>query len=293
MKINDDMEQIIKEYEKKKNELEEYDSYINHVKGYNGYIFKEMREINKCNNEIYWLKKLREFNYCSPKFIGTYDNVIITEKIDAVPIKDEEAKEHLYNIGKLIAKLHNLPIETSNIWGESLMKEFVELKKTAKDVIEEDLYKSITHLLEQGIKDIIVSKNVVIHKDIRPENILHKSGKYYLLDFESMCVGDRDYDFIRMFNIFNEKEVYQYEDFKNFMDGYNSINKIHFDEKKWNLYSKYYAFRMYTRILSGKIDRNTKFEEYLQSILENKNDRITKWIKKYNGGDVLGERYYK
>lgn len=280
--VSNDMVQLIKEYEGKRNELKEYDSYINHVREYNGYMFKEMREIKKCENESYWLNKLMEFNYCSPKIIGTYNNVIITEKIDASPIKDEEAKEHLYNIGKLIAKLHNLPTEENDTWKEVLEAEFMELKQLAKNVIEESLYMMITDFLEQGIKNINISKNVVVHKDIRPENVLYKNGEYYLLDFESMCIGDRDYDFIRMFNIFNEKEVYQYEDFKNFMDGYNSINEIHFKEEKWKLYSKYYAFRMYARMLSGKIDRSASFEKYLKSILEDKYDRITEWIKKYN-----------
>lgn len=282
MEINKNIEQLIKEYGEKKNLLEEYDSYINHVREYKGYMFKEMREIKKCKNESYWLNKLMELNYCSPKIIATYDNIIITEKIDASPIKDEQAKEHLYNIGKLIAKLHNLPTEENDTWKEDLEEEFMELKQLAKDVVEEKLYKNITDFLEQGIKNISISKNVIIHKDIRPGNILYNDGKYYLLDFESMCVGDRDYDFIRMFNIFNEKEVYKYEDFKSFMDGYNSINEIHFDEEKWKLYSKYYAFRMYTRMLSGKIDRNANFEEYVKGILEDKYDRITEWIKKYN-----------
>ena len=148
--------------------------------------------------------------------------------------------------------------------------------------MEENLYKLTVIFLEQAIKNIEISKNAIIHRDIRPENVLYKDGKYYLLDFESMCIGDRDYDFIRMFNIFNQKEIYQYEDFKKFMDGYKSINEINFNLDKWNLYSKYYAFRMYTRMLSGKVNRSVEFERYLKSILEDKNDRITEWIEKYN-----------
>lgn len=280
MDIN--IEQLIKEYEENRNNLKEYDSYINHVRQYKGYMFKEIEDIKKFNNETKWLKKLEELNFGSPKIIGTYNQTIITEKINAKSIKDEEAKEHLYNIGKLIAKLHNLPIKSNEDWKEKLLEGLDELKKSAKNVIEENLYKKTTNFLDEAIKNINISENVIIHKDIRPENILNKDDKYYLLDFESMNTGDRDYDFIRMLNIFNQKQVYQYEDFKNFMDGYKSIREFYFAVQKWNLYSKYYAFRMYTRMLSGKINRDPEFESYLENILKDKNDRISEWIIKYN-----------
>lgn len=280
--MNINTEQLIKEYEENKKNLKEYDSYINHVREYKGYMFKEIEDIKKFNNESKWLSKLMELNYYSPKIVGTFNQVIITEKINANSIKDEEAKEHLYNIGKLIANLHNFPITSNEDWKKILMIEFKELKELAKNVMKENLYKLTVTFLEQAIKNIEISRNVIIHRDIRPENVLYKDSKYYLLDFESMCIGDRDYDFIRMFNIFNQKEIYQYEDFKTFMDGYKSINEIYFNVDKWNLYSKYYAFRMYTRMLSGKVNRSVEFERYLKSILENKNDRITEWIKKYN-----------
>ena len=279
--MNINIELLIKEYEENKKNLKEYDSYINHVREYRGYMFKEIGDIKKFNNESKWLRRLMELNYCSPRIVGTYNQVIITEKIDANSIKDEEAKDHLYNIGKLIANLHNFPIESNENWKEILMIEFKELKELAPNVMEENLYKLTVIFLEQAIKNIEISKNAIIHRDIRPENVLYKDGKYYLLDFESMCIGDRDYDFIRMFNIFNQKEIYQYEDFKTFMDGYRSINEINFNVDKWHLYSKYYAFRMYTRMLSGKVNRSAEFERYLKSILEDKNDRITGWIQKY------------
>ena len=276
------IERIIKEYEEKKENLIEYDSYINHVREYKGYVFKEINDIKKFNNEAKWLNKLMELKYDSPKMIGTYNQVIITEKIDADAINDNEAKEHLYNIGKLIANLHNLSIKTNVDWKQELRLEFKELKALAENIIEEKLYKSIVDFIEKTIENIKISKTCIIHKDIRPGNVLHKEGKYYLLDFESMSLGDRDYDFIRMFNIFNQKEIYTYEDFKKFVDGYNSISKIDFSIEKWKLYSKYYAFRMYTRILSGKVNRSEEFERYLMDILEDKKDRITEWIEKYN-----------
>ena len=230
--------------------------------------------------------KLKELNYCSPRIVGTYNQVIITEKIDANSIKDEEAKEHLYSIGKLIANLHNFPIKSNEDWKEILEIEFKEVKDLAKNVMEENLYNLTVSFLEQAIKNIEISRNVIINRDIRPENVLYKDGKYYLLDFESMCIGDRDYDFIRMFNIFNQKEIYQYEDFKTFMDGYKSTNEIYFNVDKWNLYGKYYAFRMYTRMLSGKVNRSVEFEKYLKDILEDKNDRITEWVEKYNKENI-------
>lgn len=57
-----------------------------------------------------------------------------------------------------------------------------------------------------------------------------------------MCIGDRDYDFTRMLNLLNQKEIYQYEDFKNLIDGYRYINDLEISEGKWQLYNKFYAF---------------------------------------------------
>ena len=103
-----------------------------------------------------------------------------------------------------------------------------------------------------------------------------------MLDLESMCIGDRDYDFTRMLNLLNQKEIYQYEDFKNLIDGYRYINDIEISEGKWQLYNRFYAFRIYSKMLTGKINRDSEFEEYLKNILITKYDRVTEWIKKYN-----------
>ena len=35
-------------------------------------------------------------------------------------------------------------------------------------------------------------------------------------------------------------------------------------------------------MLIGKINRDSKYEEYLKNILISKDDRVTEWIKKYN-----------
>lgn len=280
MDIN--IEQLIKEYEENKQNLQKYASYMHHVREYKGYMFKEIGDLNKFNNEVKWLIELMKLNYSSPKIIGTYNQVIITEKINGNSIQDDNAKEHLYNIGKLIASLHNLPIESNNDWKEMLTIEFKELKDLSKNLMEKELYIQTTNFLEQAIEDIELSKNVIIHRDIRPENVILKDDKYYLLDFESMSIGDRDYDFIRMFNIFKEKNTYQYEDFKNFIDGYKSITDFNFSLDKWKLYSKYYAFRLYTRMLCGKVNRSPKYEEYLRGVLKDKNDRIAEWITRYN-----------
>jgi tRNA A-37 threonylcarbamoyl transferase component Bud32 len=279
-----DMDVLINEYINKKGQLEEYDSYINHVKAYKGYVFKEINETNKFNNEVNWLKKLMNENLYTPKIVGTYNqNTIITEKIEGNTINDELAHEHLYNIGELLAELHNIKIENSNVdWKKTLLHEYKELKVTAEKVLEKNIFQSTTEYLEKEIQNIKIEQITIIHRDLRPENVIYNNEKYYLLDFEVMCIGDRDYDFIRMLNLFNEKDMYNYDDFKNFMDGYRKINNIKFDVTKWWLYSRYYAFRMMTRILSGNINRSETFEHYLLSILEQKEDKITNWINKYN-----------
>lgn len=63
------------------------------------------------------------------------------------------------------------------------------------------------------------------------------------------------------------------------MNGYKSINEIDFSVEKWNLYSKYYTFRMYTRILSGRVSRSGEFEKYLRTILEEKMIELQNGLK--------------
>lgn len=276
------IEEIIKEYENNINNARKYNSYINEVREYNGYIFKEIKDPEKFKNESRWLKELMNLNYCTPKIIGTYNQKIIMEKIKGNAIKDEEAKEHLYNIGQLMANLHNIPIKQNVNWKKVMMSEYLELKKSAKGIMENNIFETTTVFLEQELEKIHVCKLAIIHRDLRPENVIYSDGKYYLLDLESMCVGDRDYDLTRMLNLLNQKECYTYEDFKNLIDGYRSIKDLDISIEKWQLYNRFYAFRIYSKMLTRTINRNSEFEEYLKNILILKNDRVTEWIKKYN-----------
>ena len=58
-----------------------------------------------------WLKKLNTLDYDVPKIIDIYNNIIVMEKIEGQTINDDNAKDHLYNIGQLIAKLHKIQID--------------------------------------------------------------------------------------------------------------------------------------------------------------------------------------
>lgn len=181
-----------------------------------------------------------------------------------------------------MADLHNIPIKQNVNWKKMIMLEYLGLRESVKCIMENNIFKISTGFLEQELEKINVSKLAIIHRDIRPENVIYSDGKYYLLDLESMCIGDRDYDFTRMLNLLNQKEIYQYEDFKNLIDGYRSINNLEMSGEKWHLYNKFYAFRMYYKMLTGKINRDSEFEEYLKNILIMKHDRVTEWTKKYN-----------
>lgn len=85
-------------------------------------------------------------------------------------------------------------------------------------------------------------------------------------------------------NITNAKRYNSYINEVREYDGYifKEINSLELSEEKWQLYNRFYAFRIYTRMLIGKINRDSSFEEYLKEILLLKNDRVTEWIKKYN-----------
>ena len=276
------IKEIIYEYGKNKNKLKKFKSYINQVTEYEDYIIKEYKDRKKAENELMWLKKLKDLDYSVPKIIDIYNNIIVMEKIEGQTINDDNAKEHLYNIGQLMANLHKSPIEIDIDYKKILKIGYNELKKSVKDIMENHIYETVTKFIESELEKIEISEISIIHKDIRPENIIYSKGKYYLLDLELMEIGDIDYDFIRILNLLNEKQIYQYEDFKNLMDGYKSIKNVNFKKEKWQLYNKLYAFRLYSRMLTGKINRDSKYEEYLKNILISKYDRVTEWIKKYN-----------
>ena len=281
--MKNSIEYIITKYKNNIENLSQYKSFTNDVREYDGYIFKKCRYKEKLENESMWLKKLMDSKYSSPKIIGTYNQeIIVMEKIEGQAINDNEAKEHLYKIGELMANLHNIPIESNISWKKNIISEYIELRDSVKDIMEKDIFEKITKFLELELEKIKVSKIAIIHKDLRPENIICSNGKYYLLDLENMGVGDIDYDFTRILNLLNEKEIYQYQDFKNLIDGYRSINNIKISEEKWKLYNKFYAFRIYSRMLNGKIDRSDEYEKYLKSILITEDDRVTQWIKNYN-----------
>ena len=276
------IKEIIYEYQKNKKKLKKYKSYINQVTEYEDYIIKEYKDRKKAENELMWLKKLKDLDYSVPKIIDIYNNIIVMEKIEGQTINDDNAKEHLYNIGQLMANLHKSPIEIDIDYKKILKIGYNELKNSVRDIMENDIYETVTKFIESELGKIEISEISVIHKDIRPENIIYSKGKYYLLDLELMEIGDIDYDFIRILNLLNEKQIYQYEDFKNLMDGYKSKKNVNLKKEKWQLYNKLYAFRLYSRMLIGKINRDSKYEEYLKNILISKHDRVTEWIKKYN-----------
>ncbi len=278
----ENLERLVNEYQKNIENTKKYFSYTNQVREYNGYIFKKMRHNDRLENEIKWLKRLNQIDYNVPKFIGLYENIIITEKIDGQTIEDTNAHKYFYHIGELIANLHNIPVQENLEWKQNIKLQYIDLKDSVKDKMPNDIFKVATNFIEKRLENLSNSENVIIHSDIRPENIIYSNGKYYLIDLENMNIGDREYDFTRILNLLNEKEFYSYEDFKNLMDGYRSINHLQLSEERWQLYNKFYAFRIYSRMLCGKIGQDNKYEKYLKDTLLCENDKVTAWIKKYN-----------
>ena len=206
----ENLERLVNEYQKNIENTKKYFSYTNQVREYNGYIFKKMRHNDRLENEIKWLKRLNQIDYNVPKFIGLYENIIITEKIDGQTIEDTNAHKYFYHIGELIANLHNIPVQENLEWKQNIKLQYIDLKDSVKDKMPNDIFKVATNFIEKRLENLSNSKNVIIHSDIRPENIIYSNGKYYLIDLENMNIGDREYDFTRILNLLNEKEFYSY-----------------------------------------------------------------------------------
>jgi len=91
-------------------------------------------------------------------------------------------------------------------WKQNIKLQYIDLKDSVKDKMPNDIFKVATNFIEKRLENLSNSKNVIIHSDIRPENIIYSNGKYYLIDLENMNIGDREYDFTRILNLLNEKE---------------------------------------------------------------------------------------
>ena len=231
-------------------------SYSSNVYIVNGKDKKYILKINDTKEKRYHEKNY--YNYLSQYvktakvlYSGSYKKYqynIITF-LEGRNIFDEEcnilSKEEKYDIGKLLANIHNcFPLSMKNLWIEYLKEYLESSKKKLKELFGEEDNNLITTFLEKFISQKIENhyQDCLLHMDYRVGNIMiFKNYQVGVIDLESMRNGDYVFDFVKMNRIFTK------ENFSILMDGYQTIRKIDSDFlEKLDFYS---FFDSYTSLL--------------------------------------------
>lgn len=199
------------------------------------YIFKVIKTKEKKEVESNALKKLN--NYIDvPEFIdcGTYNNTnyIIMKYIEGINYKDDETSKltskDLKNIGILIKKLHSIPItyEEDNWIDYLIFRINLAYKSLNKFDFNDAIYNKLINDLNNYIKTNY--NKTLVHMDFRIGNLIF-NDKLYLIDFESVKVGDPVFDFIKIKRLLTQKQFdilfknykYEYDDFYKKLKFYN------------------------------------------------------------------------
>lgn len=134
-------------------------------------------------------------------------------------------KDEIFNIGKLLGKIHNCKIidEESDSWifylKECLNKAFLELN----ELFGKENNNYINNFLNKYIENKILNnyKNCLLHMDFRVGNIIiDENMNAGIIDLESMKNGEYVFDFVKINRIFNRKN------FDTFLKGYKSEREI-------------------------------------------------------------------
>lgn len=205
------------------------------------YVFKYYYRENACNNEIYTLKLLEDTDLPVAKLIdhgmiGDSNEWILLSFIKGVPFSkhfrsiDEESRKSIFiEMGEILSKIHQIPVEEVLFAGEANYRDALEkslngyvsdIKKMKKDVpIVQIALKYLNESME--IFETAVD-GCYCHRDYDGRNVLilrNEEGWSIsgVLDFEKSMYWDRSYDFTFMFiNHFYEHPEYT----KYFVEGY-------------------------------------------------------------------------
>lgn len=157
---------------------------------------------------------------------------ILLSYIDGKPITGNIDKKLAYDMGELLAKLHDIPMNYYEITEENSIDWWGSLKDRLNIWIEEcegtlsvDMINKILKVFEKFYMKLPKPDGpCVTHNDYRPGNILINNNKIMgLIDFESTRGGSADIDFTKM-------KLYSWDKYigtkEEFIKGYNSIRPL-------------------------------------------------------------------
>ncbi|MCG8538438.1 MAG: aminoglycoside phosphotransferase family protein [Clostridia bacterium] len=179
---------------------------------------------------------------------------LLLSYIEGRPVVDKINEKIAFQMGILLAKLHNVYIEKNklgkaykliytekNEWWSTIKKWFENCVEDCKDVLEPELMNKCIELFDLHY-EVLPEPDYpsVVHMDYRPGNILVKDSDVTgLVDFENARIGSADVDFSKM--KFYLWDLYPYAK-EEFLRGYSLIRPLPDIEKTLPFYELFNAF---------------------------------------------------
>ena len=198
------------------------------------------------------MKNLFDKNFPSPQPIinknGNYISEIVQKKAAVISFLDGTAKKNLspdecYQVGSSTAKLHSI---TKNLTGKRENKLSVNSWRTIYNKVKKNcskIHHKLPEVIEKNLNQIEKSwpKNIpagIIHADLFPDNIFFKNNKLSgIIDYYFSCNDAYAFEIAICLNALcfegkNENLSFNVTKAKKFIDGYESIRKLTYEEKK-------------------------------------------------------------
>lgn len=163
---------------------------------------------------------------------------ILLSYIDGEPVTDKINEKTAFQMGELLAKLHNVNIDKNRLgdaynliytekdeWWKIIRQWFENCVDECKDFLDKDLLDKCIKLFDYYYKTLPdPDYPSIAHMDYRPGNILIKDSNITaVVDFENARIGSADIDFSKM-------KIYVWDLYpetkKEFLQGYSGIRAL-------------------------------------------------------------------
>lgn len=154
-------------------------------------------------------------------------------------VNKEECKEEIYyKIGETVACINQIQIDSNhpyvndeysweNYYAYKLLKPQLERIVKNQFLTNDETQKLCSKM--SGLKANITRS--FLHRDIRPDNILYRDGKLFVIDAETCEFGDPLNDLARI-----NLEWHYWEMYESLLDGYKSVMRIDTDNELFYFY---------------------------------------------------------
>lgn len=192
----------------------------------------------------YKMLEILEGRLPTPKILDFWEGndeipgALILSYIEGKPITDHIPEKTAYQMGELLARLHDMSIERNKLgnayeliyteedkWWQIIRAWFEDCVDDCKYILDTKLLDKCIKLFNLYYKDLPKPDYPsIVHMDYRPGNILIRNSNVVgLLDFETARIGSADVDFSKM-------KLFVWDLFpntrKNFLEGYSNIRAL-------------------------------------------------------------------